>query len=105
MKTRDFVKVCSDSGAHKTWSRSLLLKDFQFRGVVFNSPWTEMKSATWSQFNKTDASVINKCSFCFYTLKQGAHLQITPVKVLLNWPMDVKSEPQLPKLTSLSIIF
>ena len=42
-----------------------LLKDFQFRGVVFNSPWTEMKSATWSQFNKTDASAINKCSFCF----------------------------------------
>ena len=63
MKTRDFVKGCSDSGAHKTWS--LLLKDFQFRGVVFNSHRTEMKSATWSQFNKTDASVINKCSFCF----------------------------------------
>ena len=37
-------------------------------------------------FFKTFTCAIYKCSYCFQTLKQQLHLQITLVKVLLNLP-------------------
>ena len=48
--------------------------------------------------------VIYKCSHCVEVWKQWLHLQITLVKVLLNWP-DITLSPGLKEYNMLIVSF